>query len=81
MYQCSHPDCSHVAEFITNIHCVDTHGKSKAAIHAEFGKPEKLVVNGIKLSQNTKREKETNPFARRGSGRSDVQRRMDRYYS
>lgn len=39
LYVCPHPDCKHMGEAITNVHCMNVHGMTKKQLFAKYGNP------------------------------------------
>jgi hypothetical protein len=38
MHRCPHPDCSYIASWVSNAHCVVEHGVSKEELLKQYGK-------------------------------------------
>lgn len=49
---CPHPDCNHMGEAITKVHCRTVHNMERDELFEKYGKPVFVGIDPHKLSKN-----------------------------
>lgn len=49
---CPHPDCDHIGDLITKVHCRMHHGMERDELFEKYGKPEGVYMNSKAVSNN-----------------------------
>lgn len=51
---CPHPDCDHVGELITKVHCRMHHNMERDELIGTYGQPQPVELNARHLSENSR---------------------------
>jgi hypothetical protein len=51
--RCPHPDCNHIGEVITKVHCRTCHDMERDDLVAKYGYPIPVELDGRALSKNS----------------------------
>lgn len=52
--KCPHPNCDHIGELITKVHCRMHHGMEREELFAQYGQPQSLTIDPIRRRENMK---------------------------